>query len=145
MYSPPVVAAQPWQPQHRQRAAKILRVLPSNTDKFSTAVRQVQTALRAHGYYTEKAADGVAGSGTRLVIEKYQTDAEDHRHHHASASGYASDRRAVGQQVVVDNTGNVRIPTRSNSATPPKERLRADALHYHPSGQNQRPKRIQTG
>ncbi len=52
----------------------VLQPLPGNTDKFAAVVRQVQTALLAYGYYTGQ-VDGTVDAGTRLAIEKYQTDA----------------------------------------------------------------------
>ena len=52
----------------------VLPPLPGNSDKFSAVVMQVQTALLAYGYYSGQ-VDGIVDAGTRLAIEKYQSDA----------------------------------------------------------------------
>lgn len=55
------------------RAPQALKTLPGNSPAFTEIVRRVQTGLYAYGYYTG-AIDGIAGSGTKTAISKFQKD-----------------------------------------------------------------------
>lgn len=49
------------------------KILPGNSGKFISLVRQLQTTLYAKGYYTG-AIDGIFGPQTRAAISKFQKD-----------------------------------------------------------------------
>ena len=75
VYSPPVTTAPTTTtPAPAKKGPMVLPPLPGNSDKFSAVVMQVQTALLAYGYYSGQ-VDGIVDAGTRLAIEKYQSDA----------------------------------------------------------------------
>ena len=53
--------------------APALPVLPGNSERFNSIVKQVQTALYSYGYYSGK-IDGIVGPGTKSAIRSMQTD-----------------------------------------------------------------------
>ncbi len=55
------------------RAPQAPKTLPGNSAAFIEIVKRVQTALYAYGYYTG-AIDGIAGTGTKTALSKFQKD-----------------------------------------------------------------------
>lgn len=53
--------------------AAAAKVLPGNSATFQRIAIQVQTALKAYGYYNG-AIDGIIGAGSKSALSRFQTD-----------------------------------------------------------------------